>query len=108
MTERTRRQTLEAFAKACGREAHILARRPDLLGQQLANRLQWDDAEPRRLCRAHHPGRLLIRPSAPAPDSTEAKGMSLDGGRSPSAALSPFNGSRYRAIAKADLARMLP
>ncbi len=44
MTERTRRQTLEAFAKACGREAHILARRPDLLGQQLANRLQWDDA----------------------------------------------------------------
>ncbi len=39
-----RRETLEAVGKALGREAHTLALRPDLLGQQLANRLQWDDA----------------------------------------------------------------
>jgi hypothetical protein len=34
---------LEAFGKALGREAHNLTRWPDLLWQQLYNRLQWAD-----------------------------------------------------------------
>jgi hypothetical protein len=35
------RPTLDAFERALGREAHNLARRPDLTWQQLYNRLQW-------------------------------------------------------------------
>jgi WD40 repeat protein len=35
--------TLAAFRRALGREAHNLMRRPDLLWQQLYNRLQWED-----------------------------------------------------------------
>ena len=56
-----RRATLEAFARAIRREAHVLSVRPDLLWQQLYNRLQWED-EP-------VPGVLaleLARRSAPA------------------------------------------
>jgi hypothetical protein len=34
---------LRAFSKALDREAHVLAKRPDLLWQQLYNRLQWED-----------------------------------------------------------------
>ena len=34
--------TLAAFARALGREAHVLTRQPDLLWQQLYNRLQWE------------------------------------------------------------------
>ena len=38
-----RRATLDAFEQALRRETHILAKRPDLLWQQLHNRLQWAD-----------------------------------------------------------------
>ena len=38
-----RRATLEAFARALKREAHVFLQRPDLLWQQLYNRLQWED-----------------------------------------------------------------
>jgi WD40 repeat protein/tetratricopeptide (TPR) repeat protein len=34
---------LQAFSHALGREAHVLAQYPDLLWQQLYNRLQWED-----------------------------------------------------------------
>jgi hypothetical protein len=34
---------LEAFARALRREAHNLRQRPDLLWQQMYNRLQWED-----------------------------------------------------------------
>src|SRR4051794_10596683 len=37
------RPTLESFARALRREAHHLSNRPDLLWQQLHNRLQWED-----------------------------------------------------------------
>lgn len=36
------RAVLEAVAAAIGREAHVLAGRPDLLWQQVFNRLQWE------------------------------------------------------------------
>src|SRR6266576_4879663 len=35
---------LEAIDRAIGREAHNLSRWPDLVWQQLSNRLQWEDA----------------------------------------------------------------
>jgi len=34
---------LAAFSRALGREAHVLANSPNLLWQQLFNRLQWED-----------------------------------------------------------------
>ena len=37
------RTTLEAFDRVMRHETHNLARRPDLLWQQLYNRLQWED-----------------------------------------------------------------
>jgi hypothetical protein len=37
-----RRATLEAFERAIDREPHNLQQRPDLLWQQLYNRLQWE------------------------------------------------------------------
>ncbi len=40
-----RRMVLKAFARALGREAHVLARQPDLLWQQMYNRLQWEEGE---------------------------------------------------------------
>jgi len=36
------REVLEAYARALRREAHILARSPELTWQQLHNRLQWE------------------------------------------------------------------
>jgi WD40 repeat protein len=45
---------LAAFRRALGREAHNLMRRPDLLWQQLYNRLQWEeDAVGKILAREH-------------------------------------------------------
>ena len=38
-----RRAVLEAFDREIGREVHNLQSRPDLLWQQLHNRLQWGD-----------------------------------------------------------------
>jgi hypothetical protein len=38
-----RQATLEAFARAIDHEAHVLSERPDLLWQQLYNRLQWEE-----------------------------------------------------------------
>lgn len=60
-----RRATLAAYAETLGREAHHLARDPQLLWQQLHNRLQWGgDAvrailEPERERRAQGTGRWL-------------------------------------------------
>ncbi len=34
---------LKAFSRALGREAHVLTQYPDLLWQQLHNRLQWEE-----------------------------------------------------------------
>ena len=36
--------TLDAFSNALQREAHVLQRNPNLLWQQLYNRLQWEDS----------------------------------------------------------------
>jgi WD40 repeat protein len=36
---------LKAFARALGRESHVLTQHPDLLWQQLYNRLQWEENE---------------------------------------------------------------
>ncbi len=44
-----RRPLLEVFSRALGRESHVLHRRPDLLWQQLYNRLQWSEGGPERL-----------------------------------------------------------
>jgi WD40 repeat protein len=41
--------TLSAFAQALQREVHVLQDRPDLLWQQLYNRLQWEDEPITRL-----------------------------------------------------------
>jgi hypothetical protein len=38
-----RQATLEAFARAIDHEAHVLSVRPDLVWQQLYNRLQWEE-----------------------------------------------------------------
>ena len=35
-------EVLQAFSRTLGREAHTLTKRPDLLWQQLSNRLQWE------------------------------------------------------------------
>ena len=35
------RTTLKSFSRALAREAHVLTNQPDLLWQQLYNRLQW-------------------------------------------------------------------
>jgi len=43
MDQSERRAVLDAFNTAIGREAHNLQPRPDLLCQQLYNRLQWAD-----------------------------------------------------------------
>jgi hypothetical protein len=37
------RTTLKAFSRALAREAHVLTRQPDLLWEQLYNRLQWEE-----------------------------------------------------------------
>jgi len=39
----------DAFARALGRETHVLSERPDLPWHQLSNRLQWSDAGVREL-----------------------------------------------------------
>ena len=38
-------KTLKAFSRALNREAHVLTSQPDLLWQQLYNRLQWEGEE---------------------------------------------------------------
>jgi WD40 repeat protein len=40
---------LEAFAQALAREAHVLSRDPQLMRQQLVNRLQWSGEDVQRL-----------------------------------------------------------
>lgn len=44
-----RRRVLDGFARALRREAHNLTGRPDLLWQQLYNRLQWEEGPSRVL-----------------------------------------------------------
>jgi len=44
-----RRNVLNAFSKVLQREAHVLQNRPDLLWQQLYNRLQWEGEECKHL-----------------------------------------------------------
>ena len=36
---------LQAFSKVLGKEAHVLTQQPDILWQQLYNRLQWEDGD---------------------------------------------------------------
>ena len=36
---------LKSFSRALTREAHVLTQQPDLLWQQLYNRLQWEGEE---------------------------------------------------------------
>lgn len=43
LTDEQRAETLFAFGRALGREAHVLPGDPDLLWQQVYNRLQWED-----------------------------------------------------------------
>ena len=43
-TER-QKQTLKAYAHTLGRETHVLTLHPDLLWQQMYNRLQWEGEE---------------------------------------------------------------
>ena len=43
-TRNERGAVLTAFARALRRETHTLQERPDLLWQQLCNRLQWEEA----------------------------------------------------------------
>jgi hypothetical protein len=40
-----RSAVLAAYARALGRETHVLARSPELTWQQLHNRLQWEGEE---------------------------------------------------------------
>ena len=35
-------EILQAYSRAMQREAHVLTQHPDLLWQQLYNRLQWE------------------------------------------------------------------
>jgi len=37
--------TLDAFSRALNREGHVLTQHPDLLWQQMYNRLQWEGEE---------------------------------------------------------------
>ena len=39
------REVLQAFSNGLGRESHVLTKHPDLLWQQLYNRLQWEGDE---------------------------------------------------------------
>lgn len=50
--EDSRRQTLSVLARAVNLESHVLAGRPELTWQQLANRLQWAPGEPADLVAA--------------------------------------------------------
>jgi WD40 repeat protein len=62
------RAALVAIRRALGRELHVLVRRPDLLRQQLLNRLQWADASVRETLRGEleHPSRgPQLRPRVP-------------------------------------------
>jgi WD40 repeat protein len=62
------RAALVAIRRALGRELHVLVRRPDLLRQQLSNRLQWADASVRETLRGEleHPSRgPQLRPRVP-------------------------------------------
>ena len=58
---------LTAYARALGREAHVLARSPKLTWQQLYNRLQWESKEaearlaPERARRSHPPAAPWMR-----------------------------------------------
>ena len=64
-------QALDAFSRAIGRETHHLARWPDLLVQQLTNRLQWDGQTLSRIVDAQtlrHP-RPRLKTRTPFPES---------------------------------------
>jgi hypothetical protein len=56
------RAVLEAFARDIGRETHNLQPHPDLLWQQLYNRLQWEDEPVTRILEPE-----LRRRSTPGP-----------------------------------------
>lgn len=64
-------EILTAHARALGREAHILARSPNLLWQQLHNRLQWEGDEveaglaPQRLRRSRPEATPWLRVATP-------------------------------------------
>src|SRR5450759_4605445 len=66
---------LNAYARALGREAHVLARSPELTWQQLHNRLQWEGEEaearlaPERLRRIRPEATPWLRVATPLRES---------------------------------------
>ena len=90
------RPTLEAFELALRRETHNLERRPDLLWQQLHNRLQWggeavrEKLEPERENRSAPGARPWLRTRTPFRETEAALGV-LEGhsGRVRACAFSP-------------------
>ena len=62
---------LDAFSRAVGRESHNLARWPDLLVQQVANRLQWGGQTLSRIVDAQtlRHGRPRLKTRTPFPES---------------------------------------
>ena len=70
------RTILGAFSRAIAREAHVLTRSPDLLWQQLYNRLQWEGEETKQaleteLAQRSAPGaRPWLRLNTPYREST--------------------------------------
>jgi WD40 repeat protein len=49
MLMENQKTVLQAFSRALGREAHVLVNHPDLLWQQMYNRLQWEESDVQRL-----------------------------------------------------------
>ena len=66
--------TLTVFSRALGREAHVLRERPEILWQQLYNRLQWEPTIARLLDRVvlertKEGAAPWIRNRSPSPES---------------------------------------
>lgn len=60
------RRTLTAVARALRLDGDLLARRPELLWQQIANRLWWDDDPPTHALLEHEARRRAQTPDEPA------------------------------------------
>jgi len=78
------RTTLKAFSRTLQREAHVLTKEPDLLWQQLYNRLQWEGEDvigalsPELVDRSRPGARPWLRITTPYRDS-EALIRTLEG-----------------------------
>lgn len=80
ITER-RRKILKAFSRALQRESHVLTMHPDLLWQQMYNRLTWEDAPDgpiHEICEQARAGRknwLRLAHPLPAPAAQTSSGQ---------------------------------